>query len=239
MGFDEAALNYFYSSDHKKGDDLEFCRNYFKGYHFNKFLDVASAAGHFAKIFKADVKVICDLSLNMLKVAREKNNFDKLVLCNASSLPFKNKVFDIVGCRIAFHHFKDSIMFFSEIKRVLKNHGFFVLIDSIVDIEDEALNKIEIIRDKTHIRSYTIKEILTLSSGFRLLSFHTIFKKHNFEEWAKRLSPSKSHFDMIEKAFLRLPEHIKEHLKVEIRNSRVVSYTDKKGIFIFQKEDYL
>ncbi len=39
---------------------------------------------------------------------------------------------------------------------------------------------------------------------------------------------------MIEKAFLELNEEIKRELKLEIENGKVISYTDKKGIFIFQ-----
>ncbi|WP_025209822.1 methyltransferase domain-containing protein [Hippea sp. KM1] len=239
MGFNESALNYFYSSDHKQGKDLDFCRAYFKDYSFNRLLDIASAAGHFAKIFNAKTTILCDLSLNMLKVAKEKNNFNRLVLCDAHALPFKSSAFDITGCRIALHHFKNPQMFFSEVRRVLIDGGFFVLIDSIVDIDDAHLNRIELLRDKTHIKSYTIKEIINFSDGFRLLSFHTIFKEHNFDEWASRLSPSKKQLEAIKEAFLNLPENIKRHLRLKIENGRIVSYTDKKGVFIFQKEVYL
>ena len=235
MGFNDASINYFYSSDHRKGGDLKFVREYFKNREFEKLLDVASAAGHFAKVFNAKEKIITDISLNMLKTAKDKNGFEKLAAGSACRLPFKDSVFDIIGCRIALHHFKKPKEFFFEINRVLKCSGYFVLIDSIVDIDDGYLNNIERIRDKTHIKSYTIKEIVEFSYMFRLLTFQTIFKKHDFVEWAGRLNPTQKEFKATEQAFINLPEEAKRQLKVEIKKGRVVSYTDKKGIFIFEK----
>jgi len=235
MGFDDASVNYFYSSDHKKGDDLEFVRKYFKNKEFKKLLDIASAAGHFARVFNAKEKIITDISLNMLKTAKNKNGYDKLAAGSACRLPFKDSVFDIVGCRIALHHFKRPKEFFFEVDRVLKYNGYFVLIDSIVDTDNKYLNKIERIRDKTHIKSYTVKEIINFSHIFRLLTFHTIFKRHDFVEWANRLNPTQREFEAIEQSFIDLPEDAKAQLRVEIKNGRVVSYTDKKGIFIFEK----
>jgi hypothetical protein len=67
------------------------------------------------------------------------------------------------------------------------------------------------------------------------LSFQNIFKKHDFQEWATRLNPTEETLQRIEMTFLDLPDNIKEELGVEIINGQVISYTDKKGIFIFQK----
>ncbi len=236
MNFDDSAMNYFESSDHKIGDDLDFCKRYFKGIKFNKLLDVATAAGHFSKVFKANLKVAADISINMLKVAKEKNALKNVVLCNAEEMPFNNNVFDIVTCRIALHHFHYPSNFFKETYRVLKKNGFFVLIDNIVDIDEYYLNKIELIRDKTHIKSLTVQEILSLADKkFRLLSFKNIFKKHNFYEWATRLNPTQDNLNDIEQAFFDLPEYLKQELRVEIDGKKIISYTDKKGVFIFQK----
>ncbi len=236
MGFDDSAINYYTSSDHKTGKDLEFCRQYFKNTHFDKLLDIAAATGHFAKIFEASFKVATDISLNMLKIAREKNGLEHLVSCKAEELPFKKACFDIVICRIALHHFKKPEAFFEEVHRVLENKGVFVLIDSIVDTDEKYLNKIEFIRDNTHIKSLTVTEIMQLADKkFRLLGFQNIFKKHDFSEWAKRLNPDNRTLKNIKNEFLQLPETIKKELKVEIKNKEIISYTDKKGIFIFQK----
>ncbi|MGA1847399.1 class I SAM-dependent methyltransferase [Deferribacter abyssi] len=236
MIFDNVANNYFVSSDHRKGEDLDFCTHYFKNYHFKNSLDIATGAGHFTKPFSASMKIATDISFNMLKTAKEKVYLSHLVQCVAKSLPFKEKSFDIVTCRIALHHFKKPKLFFDEVYRILIEKGFFVLIDSIVDEDDSYLNVIEYIRDNSHRRSFTILEIIEFTfNKFRLLTFHTIFKKHNFIEWATRLNQDSTTVEKIEKAFLNLPEKIKEELNLEIHKNKVMSYTDKKGIFIFQK----
>ncbi len=236
MDFNKSAMNYFISSDHKYGDDLLFCENYFKNTRFTNLLDIATATGHFTKPFKADFKVATDISLNMLKIAKNKNFIQNVVLCKAEALPFTNGFFDIVTCRIAMHHFKNPPIFFKETHRILKNEGIFVLIDSIVDTDDIFLNQIERIRDKTHKKSLTILEILQLAKGyFRLISFQNIFKEHNFHEWATRLNQNHETVQKIIKAFIQLPDNIKKELKIKSEKDKIISYTDKKGIFIFQK----
>lgn len=235
MSFDNAALNYFFSSDHKEGFDLDYCKDYFSNYTFDKLLDVATATGHFTKVFNAKLTVATDISFNMLKTAKMKNNLENCINCKAENLPFKNKTFDIVTCRIALHHFRNPREFFNETHRVLQKNGFFVLIDSIVDIEDAYLNVIEFVRDNSHFRSYTINEILEFANDkFRLLTFQTQFKRHNFKEWATRLNQDEKTFLKIKESFMELPEKIKEELRIEFEDGKIISYTDKKGIFIFQ-----
>lgn len=232
--FDISSLNYLNSSDHKTGDDLNYIKNFFKNYNFHMLLDVATAAGHFTTAFNSSYKVCVDLSFNMLKTSV--NEFQIIpVLGQSEEFPFKDKIFDIVGCRIAMHHFLSPVNFFGEVKRTLKDSGFFVLIDSIVDIEDTYLNEIERIRDKSHIRSYTINEILSFANGFRLINFVQIRKTHNFTEWAYRLNVNDDVVKKIEEKFLKLPPFIKAELGLKLVNNKIVSYTDKKGIFIFEK----
>ncbi|MGA1862155.1 class I SAM-dependent methyltransferase [Deferribacter thermophilus] len=236
MSFDEAAHNYLISSDHKEGFDLDYCKDFFRDFNFNFLLDIATGAGHFLKVFNVKNKIATDISFNMLKMVKSNDDNIFCVQNSYENLAFKNSFFDIVTCRIALHHFKKPSKFFEEVYRVLKNNGFFVLIDSIVDIEDAYLNVIEFIRDNTHFRSYTFKEIVEFINGkFRLLNYQLQFKKHDFKEWATRLNDDEDYFNKIKEAFLSLPENIKDALALEINQGEILSYTDKKGIFIFQK----
>ncbi len=237
MGFDESAQKYLVSSDHREGDDLEFFRRRFERIVFDRLLDVATGAGHFLSAFNVREKIACDPSINMLKVARSYYKPDGVVSCVAETLPFSSSVFDMVTCRIALHHFRSPAAFFSEAFRVLRDGGLLVLVDSIVDVDDEYLNAIERLRDETHVRSYRVEEIVGFgsSSGFRLLEFKFIFKRHDFEEWAYRVSFSEGKFEELKKAFLSLPQRVKDELRVEVKDGEVVSYVDKKGMFIFEK----
>ncbi|WP_022851349.1 class I SAM-dependent methyltransferase [Limisalsivibrio acetivorans] len=236
MGFNESAFSYYISGDHIKGDDLDIIRRRYEGIEFENMLDVATGAGHCAAAVSASMRVCCDISEQMLRTAGEKNSHGNLVLTPAEKLPFKDNSFDVATCRLALHHFQSPVDFFSEVARVLRPCGQFVLIDSVVDVEDACLNVIEYIRDNSHRRSYRVEEILSFGAEkLRLLYFTSIFKRHDFYEWAGRLGADSDGIKRIEEAFERLPENIQKELRIERKSGGISAYTDKKGIYIFQK----
>lgn len=237
MSFDKSALNYLKSSDHAVGSDLDFFKEYFNGKKFQKALDVACAAGHFGRAFPADEVFTTDLSLNMLKTARENMGFDMPALSRGEFLPYADSSFDLVGCRIAMHHFMNPCLFMNEVYRVLKPGGVFALIDSVVGPEDAELNCIELIRDTTHRRSFKPEEITGMAEaeGFEIETFKLFLKVHKFEEWARRLNPSEEQYEATVKAFLELPAKIKEELRLTTDGEKILTYTDKKALFVFVK----
>ncbi|TCK61883.1 class I SAM-dependent methyltransferase [Seleniivibrio woodruffii] len=237
MSFDSSSRNYLNSSDHRTGSDLEYFAGKFGGTRFERALDIACAAGHFAQAVNADTKIVCDMSLNMLKTAGDAFGLDISAVSAAEFLPFAEASFDFAGCRIAMHHFRSPCMFMGEVFRVLKEGGIFVLIDSVVDEGDEHMNRLELVRDETHRKSHTADHIIAMAEceGFEVKDFALFHKRHNFSEWADRLNPSAQLRERIESEFLSLPEDYKQKYRMETENGRVVSYTDKKGFFIFMK----
>ena len=234
-GFNKSALNYLNSSDHKTGEDLEYVKKYFRKRGFGYHLDIGTATGHFTKSFKSDVIFGVDTSINMLKIASDTYGIVPAV-GRGEFIPFKEGVFELVTCRIAMHHFENPDLFFKEVSRVLSPKGVFVLVDSIVDVEDAYLNEIEYFRDNSHIRSYTISEVLDFNHGvLRLVHFNLFEKNHDFHEWATRLGADKITLSRLEEKFLDLPERIKKLLHIKIIDGKIKSYTDRKGLFIFEK----
>jgi len=237
MGFDNSAENYLKSSDHAVGSDLDYFKKYFTDKRFSKALDVACAAGHFGASFPVEALYTADISYNMLKTARDSFGFDMPVLTRGEFLPYKSDTFDMVGCRIAMHHFMNPCMFINDVFRVLKPDGYFVLIDSVVGFEDAELNRIELIRDVTHRRSFKVEEIKAMAEveGFQLETSEVFYKEHKFDEWARRLKPSEEQYESTVRAFLELPPKVKKELRLQAEGSSITSYTDKKAIFIFRK----
>jgi ubiquinone/menaquinone biosynthesis C-methylase UbiE len=235
--FDSAFANYVTSSDHKEGDDLTYIRDYFRNHTFDRLLDIATGAGHFAKVFNSKTMFLTDLSYNMLKTSMSEINSEAyFVDCSSAFLPFKDASFDIAICRLGLHHFYDMKSFINETHRILKKDGLFVLLDSIVDIDDAYFNVIEYVRDTSHKRIYTLKEILNQTHLlFRLLHFNNFYKKHNFDEWVRRLNPTDEQVERVIQEFIELPEEMKIELKLEMENGKILSYTDKKGLFIFKR----
>lgn len=237
MSFDRSADNYLKSSDHKTGSDLDYFAEKFGGMTFKRSLDVACAAGHFANAVNAEAKFVTDLSHNMLKKAKEAFGLNNSALAKAEFLPFLDDSFDFVGCRIAMHHFRNPCMFFAETFRILSDGGYFVLIDSVVDEDDEHLNHIEFLRDPSHFKSHSIENIIGIAEaeGFSPAETAVFSKRHDFREWVTRLSPTEAVCTEVENLFLSLPEDYKERYALEISDGRLVSYTDRKALFIFRK----
>ena len=236
MSFDNSSENYLKSSDHSFGEDVDYVSKYFKNIEFQNQLDIATAAGHFCRFFNSRNIFATDISFNMLKTARKSFNLDFVIQCASEYLPFKANSFDLITCRIALHHFVEPGLFFKEVWRCLVDKGIFVLIDSIVDVEDAYLNCIEYIRDNSHIRSYTMNEIMEFTNNlFRLENYLCTYKKHNFDEWARRLNNSDANVNEVQNEFFILPDKIKKELQVVAKKDKILSYTDKKGVFIFKK----
>lgn len=112
-----------------------------------------------------------DMTSSMLNVGKENAEKQGLknmafVLGDAEKLPFLNSSFDIVISRLAFHHFPDVNCCFNEMVRVLRPNGKLIIID--MEAAEEKLrriqDKIETVRDPSHIRNLSMKEMLELYS---------------------------------------------------------------------------
>lgn len=107
---------------------------------------------------------------------------------NAAELPFVNAAFDAAVTRLSVHHFDRPGRVMSEIFRVLRPGGRFVVADVIsseVPAESELQNAIEILRDPSHVRMLPGSELTSLvkEAGFAIESLTTWDKPREFEEW--------------------------------------------------------
>ena len=131
--FGANAANYSTSAVHAKGASLARLVNLVKPGKDWIVLDIATGAGHTAAAFAPHVaKVIAsDLTPEMLeeahKLAKAKGLANmETATADAEQLPFGDRSFDLVTCRIAPHHFPDVAAFVAESWRVLKSGGIFV-----------------------------------------------------------------------------------------------------------------
>jgi SAM-dependent methyltransferase len=90
--------------------------------------------------------------------------------------------------RLSVHHFDRPDRVMSEIFRVLRQEGRFVLADVIsseVSAESELQNAIEILRDPSHVRMLPGSELSSLvtGAGFVVEKLETWDKPREFEEW--------------------------------------------------------
>lgn len=87
-------------------------------------------------------------------------------------LPYPDRTFELVTCRLAAHHFSSPLAFLLQTVRVLKPGGVLVLIDaSCPDHQTEAsqwLDQLEKLRDPTHQHFLTPGEWTALCQQARL-----------------------------------------------------------------------
>lgn len=158
-------------------------------------LDVACGPGILsAAIAKSAREVVAfDLTPQMLKKAAQRCSEAGLGNVtfregNATELPFADSTFDAVVTRLSVHHFDRPERAISEIFRVLRPGGRFVVADVIsseMAPEAELQNAIEILRDPSHVRMLPGSELTSLvrQAGFAIESQTTWDKPREFEEW--------------------------------------------------------
>src|SRR6202140_5694977 len=158
-------------------------------------LDVACGPGILSAAIATSARevVAFDLTPEMLKKAAQRCAATGLANVafregNAVELPFADASFDAVVTRLSVHHFDRPGSVLSEIFRVLRPGGRFVVADVIsseVPTEAELQNAIEILPDPSHVRMLPGSELLSLVSGagFAIESLTTWDKPREFEEW--------------------------------------------------------
>jgi len=206
-------------------------------------LDVATGAGHTALKVAPYVKevVATDLTEEMLERVKEltaqRNSPNiKTMLADAEDLPFEDGAFDAVTCRIAPHHFLEIQKAVSEIGRVLKTDGAFILEDSIAPLDNELdmfINTVEQVRDRTHIRSYTLPEWHTFASHARLAIEETLIyrKRHDIEDWIRRAGISAEEKQRVIALFREASPLAKKYYEVTFDGAGMpLTFTDDKVI---------
>ncbi len=163
-----------------------------------RMLDVATGAGHTALAFARYVEsvVASDVTEQMLAAVRrlaEERAIRNVVTvqARAEALPFSDDSFDIVTCRIAFHHFENQRAAAEELSRVLKPGGTLGFTDNVT-VEDpvaaEYYNAYETLRDPSHHRVLNVVELTALfaAAGLTVRSTRVLTKEFEFHEWADR-----------------------------------------------------
>jgi SAM-dependent methyltransferase len=137
------AQAYRESDAHREGPDLDLLVEWAEG---GTALDVAAGGGHLARRLREagfDV-VTLDPSPGM----------QADVIARAEDLPFADSSFDTVATRIAPHHFADISAAVRELARVARR----VVVVADLRYRDEPGEQAELLRDPTHVRSYSEHE---------------------------------------------------------------------------------
>ncbi len=240
--FGANAHNYAVSKTHSQGSDLQIVFSVLDPQPHMHVLDVATGAGHTAATIAPAVARVtaCDLSSEMIAetvklfASKGLSNADAVV-SDVEALVFPDASFDAVTCRIAPHHFLDINKALSEIARVLKPSGVFVLEDSFSPQEkrlDRFINTLEKLRDPTHVRAYTKREWrrMLIEAAFNVTRMETYRKTHDIEDWMTHSGCSEELKTSVRAMFVGAPEAARLHYAIEVEGGTPVRYTDDKVI---------
>ena len=157
--------------------------------------------------------VVClDATPAMLQIGKqeaEKSHLNNMTFVKgyAEELPFLNDSFSIVFSRLAFHHFTNVNVTFSEMVRVLKPGGKLVLLD--MEAADEKMrqteDEIETLRDPSHVKNMSKNEMLELfaAHGLRIEQCETTEIQQKLNNWL---------------ALTRTPEPIQQKITERMRS---------------------
>ncbi|PPA70683.1 class I SAM-dependent methyltransferase [Jeotgalibacillus proteolyticus] len=194
--FSTYADAYATSQTHAKGEDLEKLIEWVSPSSKDVALDIATGGGNVVKKLAPFVSSIfaTDLTKDMLQnTSTYLTEFPNVhyVVADAEELPFLDRTFDIVVCRIAAHHFPSPEKFVQEVFRVVKPGGRFLLIDN-VSPEDPSLahfmNTFEEMRDPSHAKALSVLEWKRLfqENGLEIEKEFLSKKELPFQNWVTR-----------------------------------------------------
>jgi len=246
--FSAAAQSYVTSATHARGDDLQRLVELAQLRGDEHVLDIATGGGHTALAFAPHVRTVVasDLTPQML-VAAEVFIRDQGVTnvsferADAEALPFADASFDIVTARIAPHHFPNPQRFVSEVARVLRPGGRFLLDDNMApeDAElDAFMNRFEQWRDPSHVRAHTISQWRSWMEQAGLVVEHVeplSLKRYNFAEWAARMRMPQAERDALESWLMAAPPRCAAFFAIDLAAGHVVALSGAFGIIVARR----
>ncbi len=216
--FGAAADGYATSDIHARGDSLGILLKLVEPQADWQMLDVGTGAGHTALTFAPHVGqvIASDLTEQMrnktaeLAAARNLTNVETK-FADAEALPFDDASFDLVTCRLAFHHFPNPRQAVSEFVRVLKPGGVLGFSDNITVPDRQAggyYNAYEKLRDPSHNWVYPLVRLQSMfeQAGLTVEATRELSKEFEFHKWADRQHVSDADKEKLLEMMRNIPE---------------------------------
>jgi ubiquinone/menaquinone biosynthesis C-methylase UbiE len=178
----------------------------------DKVLDVACGPGLMACAFARVALHVTgiDLTPAMIEQAKVMQQADRLTnltwhIGDVQPLPFADASYSLVFTRYSFHHFLDPRAVLAEMVRVCTAGGRLVVVDVFTSRPEqaEAYNRMEKLRDPSHVRALALEELMGLVIQAELRDVRTHLYKHEveLEQVLQRSFPNPGDADTIRRIF--------------------------------------
>jgi SAM-dependent methyltransferase len=220
------ALDYVASAVHSAGADLDQIEAELSGQTTARVLDLGCGGGHVsyrAAPLVAEV-VACDVTPTMLDAVTAtaaERGLKNIVTqqAPAENLPFEDGYFDIVLCRFTTHHWQNMEAGLREARRVSQAGGRAIFVDTIAPADrtlDTHLQAIELLRDVSHVRNYSVSEWVSALSRSRFvvegITIRTL--RMEFPVWTARTRTPSLHVEAIRALQRSAPAMVRSHFAI-------------------------
>jgi ubiquinone/menaquinone biosynthesis C-methylase UbiE len=174
-------------------------------------LDVACGPGLLACAFAKVAKHVTgiDVTPRMLEQAsavQRQNGLHNLTWHEGEvpPLPYPDADFSIVSARFAFHHFLDPLEVLKEMRRVCRPGGRVVVVDSApVRDNADAFNRMEQLRDPSHVRALPPEDLFALFAAAELPEPRSRYDlmPYELESFLGRSFPKEGDADRVRRMF--------------------------------------
>jgi SAM-dependent methyltransferase len=224
--FGPRAQAYVTSAVHSRGPDLQYLDELARRHRGARALDLGCGGGHVSFTVAPHIRevVAYDLSSEMLAaVASEavKRGLGNLATRQgpAESLPFEDASFDLVLSRFSAHHWQDWRTALGEARRVLKREGRAVFIDAFTPeraLLDTHLQAIELLRDPSHVRDYSLAEWQAelRAAGLAPEAPRTHRLPLDYAAWVERMQTPEPHRRAIRSLQLGAPQEVIRYFEI-------------------------
>ena len=225
--FGPAAERYARSAVHAGGVDLEAMLAARPVEPGDRVLDLGCGTGHTTLAFAArGAQVVgIDLTEAMLaqarRLARDRDLDSVRFECgDAEALPYPDVSFDWVTCRHCAHHFADLAKALREAARVLRPGGALLVVDSVAPEapdEDAFLNRLEWLRDPSHVRDHRLGEWRGLleDAGLRASVLGEWPLRLDFADWTERMATPDTALRELRALLRDAPEPLQHRFAIE------------------------
>ncbi|MES2255678.1 MAG: class I SAM-dependent methyltransferase [Pseudomonadota bacterium] len=225
--FGPRANAYVESAVHARGEDLAALEAVVKTAAPVRALDMGSGGGHVAYLMARHAKsvVAVDLSAEMLAAVTETAKSKGLAniethRASVDRLPFADGSFDLVVSRYSAHHWHNFDGGLREARRVARPGAPVVLMDVFtpgVALLDTHLQSVELLRDTSHVRNYTMAEWseALARAGLTLKSARTWRLHLEFESWIARMRTPEVFTAAIRALQAGAPKDVRDHFAIK------------------------
>ncbi|HCA5035442.1 TPA: class I SAM-dependent methyltransferase [Acinetobacter baumannii] len=234
---------YLKSSVHAQGIEFSKMQNLVAQYNFKNLLDLGCGGGHVTYHLApfTDKITAYDLTPEMVHIVSEQSKEKGLSNVStqigmAESLPFDDQTFDCIISRYSAHHWQNVRQAMDEIHRVLQTNGKVIIFDIVGSsnpILDTFLQTIEIMRDPSHVRDYSLEEWMSFAeyAGFHVEAIESQQLELNFQTWVERMKTPSEVVAAIRYLQTQMSNPVKDYYQIQDDGT----FTSKAAFIVLTK----